>query len=558
MKNRINYFNTCIITVIFLICFTGCQDFLIQGNPGNTTININLDLSKLIKSARNEISPQTNAYVLKLLVYDAQNYDENDKKIENLPLITQTSKKVDMNGTAKASIEVQIGRTVIFVGKLFTVNKDNNEAEKPIYAGKSEAFKVQPKDNKLHLVLSSEKAEIGFEIELAETHKHIFADNWTTSLTHHWKATTCGHTENVTGFGEHSFGEYVSNNDGTQTSFGTKTGECSVCGYKDTVTDKKVPEMIEVKGTQIVGATYTNNYEGVFIEGRTVILSDFYMGKYEVTQEEYENVMAGQTVTVNGTEYALESNPNFCTKESEEYTLFPGDVQEKRPVEGVTWFDAVWYCNALSAKEGLTPAYNIEVITVNEVSGKTGYYIYRATVTLNKEANGYRLPTEAEWEYAARGGDPTKPDWNYTFSGADKAEETNYTDDKNSGLDNVGWYCYNNITGETGDSSVTSEVSGKGTHQVGKKSANRLGIYDMSGNVFEWCYDYYDGGDVNTGLESDPTGSASTSALNNITRGGSWYNGVASNASVSKRWPCSLGGRFHDLGFRVVRSCYKD
>ena len=309
-----------------------------------------------------------------------------------------------------------------------------------------------------------------------------------------------------------------------------------------------VPEMVSVKGATVTGAlpawlneSASDYYKGVFIKDRTVTLSDFYMGKYEVTQKEYASVMAGQKVTVNRTEYPLESNPSYCTKDSNNYTLFSGDVQEKRPVEGVTWYDAVWYCNALSEKKGLTKAYNIKVITVES------NHITAATVSLVANANGYRLPTEAEWEYAARGGDPTAADWNYTFSGADTAADASYSSSKNSGLDNVGWYWYNTATGTTGNS-PSSGSQGYGTHQVGKKAANALGLYDMSGNVWEWCYDWY--GTVNTGTETAPTGAASGSGR--VYRGGSWGY-YAGYASVCYR--NNSGPRYRDglLGFRVVR-----
>lgn len=434
--------------------------------------------------------------------------------------------------------------------------------------------------------------------KLAHTHK--FATAWTKDETNHWHAATCEHAEEVSDKTAHSFGEWTVTKEATEEAEGSKERSCSVCGYTATevieklahthkfatdwtkdethhwhsatcghdVTDSKaehsfvnevcticeysrIPEgFVFVKGDTVTGAAYTNNFSGVFIEGRTVTLSDFYMGKYEVIQEEYASVMEGQKVTVNGTEYALESNPSYCTEDSTKYTLFNGDVQEKRPVEGVTWYDAVWYCNSLSEKEGLTKAYNIEVTQVKQASGKTGYYIDSANVTLNKNAKGYRLPTEAEWEYAARGGNPSKEEWNYVFSGANTAEGVSYNSEKNAGLDSVGWYWYNSINGITGDTTPSSGKQGYGTHQVGKKAPNRLGLYDMSGNVWEWCYDRSRGitGEITTTTPADGASSGSVRVLR-----GSCWNLYANSASVSYRNISSPNGRLDYLGFRVVR-----
>jgi formylglycine-generating enzyme required for sulfatase activity len=206
-----------------------------------------------------------------------------------------------------------------------------------------------------------------------------------------------------------------------------------------------------------------------------VTVSSFYMGKYQVTQEEYETVMG--------------TNPS----NKKGYNL---------PVEQVTWYEAVEYCNRLSQREGLTPAY-----TINGTN-----------VSWNRSATGYRLPTEAEWEYAARGGNGSPG--NFIYSGSNS-------------IDEVAWY--------------TSNSAG-GTQPVGTKKANGLGLYDLSGNVWEWCWDWY--GAYPTSLQADPVGASSGSFR--VGRGGSWYN-TAQNVRSAYRNYGTPSNRNNILGFRLVR-----
>ena len=208
-----------------------------------------------------------------------------------------------------------------------------------------------------------------------------------------------------------------------------------------------------------------------------VTVSSFYMSKYEVTQELYQEVMG--------------TNPSN----------WKGD---NLPVERVSWYDAVEFCNALSKMEGLTPAY----------SGSG------SSITWNRNANGYRLPTEAEWEYAAGGGSSNRTKWAGTNS--------------ESSLENYAWYDSN---------------SGNQTHPVGTKEPNSLGLYDMSGNVWEWCWDWY--GDYSSSSQTNPAGPSSGSSR--VLRGGSWRNS-ANYCRVANRNNFIPSCSVSDGGFRLLRN----
>jgi len=225
----------------------------------------------------------------------------------------------------------------------------------------------------------------------------------------------------------------------------------------------------------------------------TITISGFKMSKYEVTQELYESVMG-----LNPSDFKF--NPAA------------GEVQGMRPVECVTWFDAIEFCNKLSMTEGLTPVYSIY-----GRNPATGYPITSATVSVNWEANGYRLPTEAQWEYACRAGSTII--W--------------YFGDNESELVNYAWYGVN---------------SNSITHQVGLKLPNAFGLYDMYGNVIEWCWDWY--GSYPTSNLNNYTGAFSGSSR--VNRGGS-FTLLALYMSSYERNSNNPSSRYASMGFRLVR-----